>query len=808
MRFDFDKEYEACRLQGSLFEFIKFFYPLLTGRQYLVSSPICRESHQTIICRSLVKAFRLQLSSQRLMINVSPGSGKSTFVSMWVAWAISQYPDSRFLYVSYSKDLSSKHTETIRRILQLPAYKYLFDVEVRQDARGKELFQTTAGGMVAAVGSSGTVTGLDAGTPGVDRFSGCFIAGTKVSMADGLFKDINNIVENDFVLAYNHSSNIIEPKKVLAVTTLQRNNIIEVEFKSGIKVTCTDNHRFYDGQSYKPIQQFSIGDTVFSQISSLASMQSLQKDISKTETRNCSINTAWTKIHLLLQKLQLRICAFKPSTSNIIINKLSNLSEGISSIIASYKNMFCTMCRYHAFSKNARIWKFQLQRFSQRLFSFVRKNETFDKKSGRQLLSNLYFEEKIACTPYRSRQTQQFTRKSSNDVSKLSHNTSQILPDTISSIKKVSDKTTTVYDIQVEERHNFFANGILVHNSLIIDDPIKPDEALSEKIRESVIANYRETLQQRIRSEKVPIVFIGQRVHESDLCDYLLKGNDGYNWEKVVIKSIDDAGNAMYPEVNSLEMLLNKQKHDPYVFYSQYQQEPVSAGNSLFKTDWFPILDEEPTMLRTFITADTAETSKSWNDATVFSFWGVYEIENFGRKTGELGIHWLDCVEMRIEPKDLREAFIEFYANCTLHPVPPLLAAIEKKSTGVTLVSVLRDLRGVQIREIERTSASGSKAQRFLEIQPYIASKRVSFTKNSRHIDMCLAQATKVNAAMSHRFDDIIDTLADAVKIALIEKTLYNINKDDESRKNMNTTLTQGLRQKIRLGQIRYGGHS
>lgn len=513
---DRDKETQGALLKGSLFEFIKFFYPLLTGRTFLVSKPPGRVSHQVTICRELVRAFRLEINSQRLMINVSPGSGKSTLVSMWVAWCMAQYPDSRFLYVSYSKDLSRKHTETIRRILQLPHYQYLFDVEIRHDSRGKELFQTTAGGMVAAVGSSGTVTGLDAGVPGVDRFSG----------------------------------------------------------------------------------------------------------------------------------------------------------------------------------------------------------------------------------------------------------------------------------------------------ALIVDDPIKPDEALSEKIREGIITNYRETLQQRLRSEKVPVVFIGQRVHESDLCDYLIKGNDGYEWEKIIIKSIDDAGNVMYPEVNSLEMLLNKQKYDPYVFYSQYQQEPVSAGNSLYKPEWFVLLDEEPEIIQTFITADTAETSKSWNDATVFSFWGLYQIETMGRKTGELGLHWLDCVELRIEPKDLKESFLDFYGNCSLHAKPPLLAAIEKKSTGVTLVSVLRDLRGITIREIERTIASGSKAQRFLEIQPYIASKRISLTKNARHVESCIDHMTKINASMSHRWDDRADTLADAIKIALIEKTLYHsINKSKDNENDIIDKLNTTIANKMRLGVARYGGN-
>lgn len=511
MTIDYEKEELISVLKGSFFEFIKTFYPLLTGREFLVSNPICRESHQVIISKKLVRAFRLEIL--RLMINVSPGSGKSTLVSMWIAWAFAQFPDSRFLYLSYSKDLSTKHTETIRRIMQLKYYKYLFDVEIRHDSRGKGFFQTTAGGILAAAGSNGTVTGLDAGVPGVDRFSG----------------------------------------------------------------------------------------------------------------------------------------------------------------------------------------------------------------------------------------------------------------------------------------------------ALIIDDAHKPSEAHSDTIRQSVIDNYRETIQQRVRSEKVPIIYIGQRVHESDLCNYLLKGNDGYEWESVILKSLDGAGNAMYPEVNSKEMLLNKQKFDPYVYAAQYDQNPVPAGGGLFKPDWFVTLEDEPDFISTFITADTAETDKSWNDATVFSFWGVYEIETMGRKTGELGLHSIDCLEIRIEPKDLKETFIEFYSNCCVHKKPPLMAAIEKKSTGVTLVSVLRDMRGMQIREIDRTRASGSKTQRFLEIQPYIASRSISFTEHARHKDMCIKHMSKITANNSHRNDDIADTFADAIKIALIEKSLYHDKSSEDQNKAVINALNSSFNSLKKLGEYRYG---
>ena len=496
-----DKEELASQLRGSLLEFTRFFYPILTGRDFIISNPHGRESHHITIAKALTQAARLQIPDHRLLINVSPGSGKSTLLSMWVAWCMASYPDSRFLYISYSKVLAAKHTETIKRIMQLGHYKYLFDVSIRHDSKAREYFQTTAGGAVAAFGSGGAITGQDAGLPGLDRFSG----------------------------------------------------------------------------------------------------------------------------------------------------------------------------------------------------------------------------------------------------------------------------------------------------SVIIDDAHKPDEVHSDTIRSSVIENYRETIQQRARGLNVPFIFLGQRLHEDDLAAYLIASKDGYNWQKVIIKSIDEAGNAMYPEVNSLESLRIKQECDPYVFASQYQQDPIPAGGALFKPEWFVMLDDEPNILYSFITADTAETSKSYNDATVFSFFGIYEIESYGVKTGQYGLHWIDTLETRIEPKDLKATFLDFWQECMHYKVPPQLVAIEKKSTGGTLLSLLDEIRTIKLVDIPRNAASGNKTKRFLDVQPYIAERRVSFPSMGRHVKLCLDHMSKITANETHRWDDIADTCADAIKIALIDKSLITAK--------INPTNYDDIAKRVTFGQ-------
>lgn len=319
--------------------------------------------------------------------------------------------------------------------------------------------------------------------------------------------------------------------------------------------------------------------------------------------------------------------------------------------------------------------------------------------------------------------------------------------------------------------------------ALVMDDMHKPDEAFSDTIREGVKNNYKNTIAQRIRGPKVPQIFLGQRTHEADLADHFNQGGDGHVWEKVILEGLDGAGNALDPNVKTAKELEILRDTSEYVFWTQYQQTPQPAGGGIFKEKGFYKMEQEPDIIATFITGDTAETDKNYNDPTVFSFWGVYKINDLQRKELECyALHWIDCIEMRVEPKELESRFLSFYGECCMHKVPPRFAAIEKKSTGVTLLSVLEGIRGLSVRDILRTKASGSKSARYMEIQPYVAKKLISLPAYGKHTQMCIEHCCKITANNTHRHDDIADTLYDAVKIALIDKVLINqINKPEQN---------------------------
>lgn len=113
--------------------------------------------------------------------------------------------------------------------------------------------------------------------------------------------------------------------------------------------------------------------------------------------------------------------------------------------------------------------------------------------------------------------------------------------------------------------------------AIVIDDPIKPEDALSETIRERVNQRFENTIRNRVNSRHTPIIIIMQRLHEHDLCGYLNEIEPG-QWKTLSLPciEIDDQGNEqpLWPHKHTLEELRKIESANSYVFQTQYMQDP------------------------------------------------------------------------------------------------------------------------------------------------------------------------------------------------------------------------------------------
>lgn len=86
--------------------------------------------------------------------------------------------------------------------------------------------------------------------------------------------------------------------------------------------------------------------------------------------------------------------------------------------------------------------------------------------------------------------------------------------------------------------------------ALLIDDPVKPDDAHSETVRDGVNNRFNETIKSRLALETTPMIVIMQRIHYHDLSGYLLRGGSGEKWHHLCLPVLIDSSQA-YPEENT-----------------------------------------------------------------------------------------------------------------------------------------------------------------------------------------------------------------------------------------------------------------
>ena len=128
--------------------------------------------------------------------------------------------------------------------------------------------------------------------------------------------------------------------------------------------------------------------------------------------------------------------------------------------------------------------------------------------------------------------------------------------------------------------------GGLFSGAVLIDDPIKPEDALSDIVRERVNRRFETTIRNRVNSRNTPIVIIMQRLHEHDLCGYL-QSIEPDEWKVISMPclTIDEQGNehALWEHKHTVEELHKIELANSFVFETQYQQNPTPLEGLMYR---------------------------------------------------------------------------------------------------------------------------------------------------------------------------------------------------------------------------------
>ena len=144
---------------------------------------------------------------------------------------------------------------------------------------------------------------------------------------------------------------------------------------------------------------------------------------------------------------------------------------------------------------------------------------------------------------------------------------------------------------------------------IIIDDPIKPQDAQSKSVRDKTIQWYENTLLSRL-DDKVhgAIVLVMQRLHLDDLAGHLLE-RGGFDHlclpaiaeeqetielghGRVHVRQRDDVLDPLREPLSALER--QRTSMTPLVFSAQFQQSPIPLEGNLIKREWIRYFGGNP----------------------------------------------------------------------------------------------------------------------------------------------------------------------------------------------------------------------
>jgi hypothetical protein len=235
---------------------------------------------------------------------------------------------------------------------------------------------------------------------------------------------------------------------------------------------------------------------------------------------------------------------------------------------------------------------------------------------------------------------------------------------------------------------------------IIIDDPLKPDDAYSETKRNACNEWYKNTLLSRLDDKRTgAIIIVMQRIHIDDLAGFVTSQSD--EWEvlnlpaiaevdevipisdtKVHRRRVGEALSRMREPLSVLEKMKGELGSD--AFSAQYQQMPVPPGGAMIKRHWIKRYVELPPRERSLLLQswDTASKGGPQNDFSVCTTWFISRDRRW---------YLIDVWRKRVDYPELKAA-VRILAS--RHAANRVL--VEDAGTGISLVQeLLGEVNGI-----------------------------------------------------------------------------------------------------------------
>lgn len=253
--------------------------------------------------------------------------------------------------------------------------------------------------------------------------------------------------------------------------------------------------------------------------------------------------------------------------------------------------------------------------------------------------------------------------------------------------------------------------------AIIIDDPLKAGDEISDIKKATVIDKFYGTILNRLNNEDVPIIIIMQRLHEDDLSGYLMH-YEPENWEHIKIPALDEDEKSIWEERFSTSMLKNLRRKRPKIFAGQYMQEPAPTEGNIININWFNYYQNAISGGKIYQSWDTANKDGEENDYSVCITWCVKDNQYY----------IIDIYKDKLQFPELIAAMKRKY-----EAYQPYQIIIEDKASGQQSLQVLRKSTNLPI--VAYNPMQRSKSERMVDASPHVESGRVHLKSKAAWLD-------------------------------------------------------------------------
>ncbi len=299
---------------------------------------------------------------------------------------------------------------------------------------------------------------------------------------------------------------------------------------------------------------------------------------------------------------------------------------------------------------------------------------------------------------------------------------------------------------------------------VILDDPMKPDDARSEVRRQAMKNWYDGTLYSRLNSKANScIIIVMQRLHIDDLVGHVLNKE---NWHVLELPAIAEEtqefelqdgrrivrheGDVLHPAREPRDVLMSiKRNVGTFNFEAQYQQRPIPMDGNLIKWSWFQRYDEPPSLEkgdRIVQSWDTAQTKSELSSYSVCTTWHVKGNDYY----------LLDVFRDRLDFPELKQALLrqgnKFRARTIL---------VEDAASGIALIQEIRKERIVGFPKPIGIRPEGDKVMRMSTQSAKVEAGHVHIPRRAPWLDE-FRKEMRTFPQSAH--DDQIDSVSQFLK--------------------------------------------